>query len=216
MIHKLSCFILSLFLPLFTPLPLQINVTEAATLTLEAPNLPLFEDEAFESASIRIETFGRESCPYCQTLKNNFYSHLNLSTSDLTIAARYYNLENKAIKAYFDEWEGKFNLTEGLKGAIPATIINGTYLILGYNETSTPHYLNLIEQIRRGETIEENPDNYLFVIKKEYYQPSNPIFFSLSDSLEPFKWIRRTIWTCAILCVSGLGYYYYRSKKSLD
>ena len=111
--------------------------------TLSAPNLPLFSNHEVKKSTIIIESFGRTGCPYCTLLKENLYRDL----------------------FHPNEWLEKFNLPENLKGAVPATIVNGTYLLLGYNEESTSFYLNILDQISNGETIEENPDQYLFLIK---------------------------------------------------
>ena len=54
--------------------------------------------------------------------------------------------------------EEKLNFDENLKGAFPTTFINGTYLILGYNEASAPKDINLINRITHGESIEEDFD----------------------------------------------------------
>lgn len=56
---------LSLFL-LFIPPQLEINALQNLTLTLKAPNLPSLDEQEFKGFSIRIDTFGCSSCPYCQ------------------------------------------------------------------------------------------------------------------------------------------------------
>lgn len=174
-----------------------------------APNLPSFSNEQVNHASIIVESFGRTGCPYCLILKENLYSNLFHPDSDRSnLAARYYNIKNQNVKSYFNEWLEKFNLPENLKGAVPATIINGTYLLLGYSEESTTFYLNVLDQISKGERVEENPDQYLFLIKEEHKKPvKTPIYF-LTPTLLP---LNLSLMTYSVL----LSLHYSLKPKSL-
>lgn len=177
--------------------------------TLSAPNLPLFSNHEVKKSTIIIESFGRTGCPYCTILKENLYKELFHPNSDLLgISARYYNIKNKKIKSYFNEWLEKFNLPENLKGAVPATIVNGTYLLLGYNEESTSFYLNILDQISNGETIEDNPDQYLFLIKDEYRHSLTTPTYYLHSSFLP---LNLSLLTYSVL----LTIYSCRKPKSL-
>lgn len=204
--------ILYLSFSIYTVFFLAFNVLghDSIPLILDAPNLPSFNDQQFGVGSIQIETFGREGCPYCELLKENLYTHIDFSDS---IVARYYNVSHPAIKTYFNGWEQKFSLPKNLEGAVPATLINGTYLILGYNENSTSIYLDLIEQIREGKIIKEDPEHYLFVIQKEA-KPASPLFFRVDSSSNHFGWISPPILIPSLLCLIGLSFYSYHSKKT--
>lgn len=174
-----------------------------------APNLPFFTNEEFKKASITIESFGKESCPYCLILKENLYSNLYQSDfNQSNVAARYYNIHHPKVKEYFSNWIEKFNLPENLKGAVPATIINGTYLILGYGEESTSFYLDTLEQLAKGNHIEENPNQYLFLIKEEYQVPLESSYYPLKPSLFP---LHLSLLSATFLLIME----YYHKNKSL-
>lgn len=173
-----------------------------------APNLPFFTNQDFEKANLTIESFGKESCPYCLILKDNFYSNLyhpNFNHSNIT--ARYYNIHHPKVKAYFNEWIEKFNLPKNLKGAVPATIINGTYLILGYGEESTPFYLNILEQLASGNDIKEDPNQYLFMIKDEGQLQAKCSYYNLNPPLFP---LHLSLLSVTLLLIIE---YYYKNKN---
>ena len=86
----------------------------------------------------------------------------------------------KRQKSYLLTIEEQFDLEENLRGAIPATLINGRYLILGYSEQSTPFYLNLIERIQRGDPVEPDADQYLYVLNKSKLTEGEIQFFNLT------------------------------------
>lgn len=106
--------------------------------------------------------------------------------------------------------EENFNFDETLKGAFPTTLINCIYLILDYNKASAPKYVDLINRITNGET---NPDVFLYVIKNEFRNETESLYFPLTKKTHQFRWITITMFLSAGFYVTGLIIYYRRSRK---
>lgn len=176
-LKKYRLLLLLSFICLFYPM---LEIKAQVNITLEA-HLPTFSDETFSERHIRIETFGREACPYCELLKTSLYPALDETFDSSQLAARYLNIEHPQVKSYLLAKEQQFDLDQNLHGAVPATIINGTYLILGYNEQSTDFYIDLIQRIQNEEDIDPNPDHYLYVIDEASYPNANLQFFQLAN-----------------------------------
>lgn len=147
--------------------------------------LPSYSDTEFSKSKIRIEVFGREDCPYCQLLQEKLYPAIETTFGFETIAIRYLNINHPQVKNYLLRFEEQLGLEENLHGAIPTTIINGSYLVLGYNKQSTRFFLDLIQKIQNDEIIESNIEQHLYVMDDSMTQAQTVQYFPITISLVP-------------------------------
>lgn len=121
------------FISIFTLSPVYaFDKTESGIVTVE--NLPEFTDEEFLQTPVRMEIFVTEWCKYCKQLEASMIDAIYSKYTKEQVAIRLLDKEHPEVETYFSEYQDKFDMgqDEDRKGRIPAIIINGQYMTIGY------------------------------------------------------------------------------------
>lgn len=149
-------FIIATLLSAFCNLFVYAEEIEEDTGIVYINTLPKFTDEEFLNAPVRMEIFVADWCKYCNDLKESMIDAIYNKFTSKEVAIRLLDKDNPKVEEYMNEFEEKFDMEgkDNLKGRIPAIIINGKYLLIGYGGKETDDLMiKSINSLLNGEGI---------------------------------------------------------------
>ncbi|QUH21980.1 hypothetical protein [Alkaliphilus sp. B6464] len=96
-------------------------------------NIPIFTDEEYSNAPVRITIFGTSWCLYCKKLEEDLPKRIYEKYTKEQVAIKVFDKDNSEILPVFDKMMDSVNMHEKLRGKIPSTFINEEYNYIGYH-----------------------------------------------------------------------------------
>lgn len=108
------------------------------------PGIELKDNDYHGSASVRIEMFVIDNCPFCDRAKENLLPKLaEVYEGDISI--RIINIEGGESAKYHDSYVEYFDIPQGTVLSVPKIIINNKHAMVGYQDSDIETIKGVIE-----------------------------------------------------------------------
>lgn len=132
----------------------RVNVfAEDSGLLTNLKNVPIYTDEEFNKAPIRLEIFTASWCSRCARLKPELPETIYKKYYKEQVAMRIYQIDNGSAAPHLMDLEKKVNIPVAVKGSVPSIFINETYYYAGYDSDISKKLLEDIDAIINGRKV---------------------------------------------------------------
>lgn len=133
---------------------LRVNVfAEDSGLLTNLKNVPIYTDEEFNKAPIRLEIFTASWCSRCARLKPELPEIIYKKYHKEQVAMRIYQIDDGSAAPHMMDLEKKINIPVAVKGSVPSIFINETYYYAGYDSDISKKLLEDIDAIINGRKV---------------------------------------------------------------
>ncbi|MFL0268626.1 hypothetical protein [Candidatus Clostridium radicumherbarum] len=132
----------------------RVNVfAEDSGLLTNLKNVPIYTNEEFNKAPIRLEIFTASWCSRCARLKPELPEIIYKKYHKEQVAMRIYQIDDGTAAPHLMDLENKVNIPAAAKGSVPSIFINETYYYAGYDSDISKKLLEDIDAIINGRKV---------------------------------------------------------------